>query len=246
MVWGMTHGEALEAMKTAGDGGVRALGAGTTPARVLADMERLEAGRDQVAARMAELEAVYREYGWTRFFPCGNRDGHIHSSLRGCSSVQWDTDMGWEPALSGHTVGEAVAKLGPTLCSKCFPGAPAEQCRSRVDLDREARDAARSARDAVKAAKNLTGAQEFRDHRNDRVATVAGCKAVLRDEVELRDYYGRGAHPWHARSAEASGLARRVLLEREAANPGTGATEAEVDRIIANAVKLQRKYGARI
>jgi hypothetical protein len=85
-----------------------------------------------------------------------------------------------------------------------------------------------------------------RDRSGDWITTVAGCKQVLRDEVEYRDYFGRGPHPWRAGYARGAEMARKVLLAREAAKPGTGATEAEISRIIENAIKKNRKDGARI
>jgi hypothetical protein len=74
---------------------------------------------------------------------------------------------------------------------------------------------------------------------HSRVTTVAGCKELLRKEVEYRDFYGKGEHPDHAESVTAAANAARVLL-------GRGVPQAEIDRIIENAVKRNRKDGARI
>jgi hypothetical protein len=43
-----------------------------------------------------------------------------------CSTCRPTTTYGWLPSLSGKTESEAVADLGPTLCSVCYPTAPTE------------------------------------------------------------------------------------------------------------------------
>jgi hypothetical protein len=80
----------------------------------------------------------------------------------------------------------------------------------------------------------------------DTITTVAAAKDALRKEVEFRDYYGHGVHCDHEPWAAAAVLATEVLLAREARKPGTGATQAEIDRIIASAVKRNIKDGARL
>lgn len=68
---------------------------------------------------------------------------------------------------------------------------------------------------------------------------MARCKELLREEVEMRDYYGRGEHPSHPALVTAAGTAKEILL-------GRGVAQAEIDRIIDNAVKRNRRDGARI
>lgn len=78
-------------------------------------------------AEMAPFNAEFaRRGGWTRFFTVPA--GHIHQSTNcsTCNKGQYRTQFGWNPELSGLTEAEAVAKLGPTLCSVCFPSAPVE------------------------------------------------------------------------------------------------------------------------
>lgn len=199
-----------------------------------------------LAAQIRALEENWIKANWTRWYPCQNSDGHVHASERGCKTVRWDTNMGWFPELSGKTVAEAIAEFGPRLCSVCFPDAPAEHCRSLSDITRADREAAKAAREEAKYAKRLRREEQFRDHRNDWVETVARCKDILRAEVEYRDYFGRGEHSWHAASVVAAVTAAATLLAREAAHPGTGATQAEIETIIERAVKKNRKEGARI
>jgi hypothetical protein len=70
------------------------------------------------------LDGEYDRRPWTRFFLVVSSDGHIHSNTR-CSSFP-RTQHGWQPELSGKTEAEAVAKLGPRMCTKCFSSAPVE------------------------------------------------------------------------------------------------------------------------
>lgn len=105
------------------------------PVLVARDLTAAQAKVDELHAAIDAMEEIYLQAPWQRYFPCLNADGHIHASLRGCPTVRFDTAMGWTPGLSGHTVKEAVAELGPTLCSVCFPSAPVEWCRSKSELN---------------------------------------------------------------------------------------------------------------
>jgi hypothetical protein len=188
-----------------------------------------------ISGQMEEFDIIYRADPWTRYFPCMNSNGHIHRSLTGCRTVRWDTMMGWTPELSGKPVEAAIAELGPALCTVCYPDAPVEwtaKTLGQIEKERTAaeRAAAKAERDAAKAVKNLTPDQQFRDHRNDRVTTVAAAKQVLRDEVELRGGHNRDPHPWHADAVKAAAKAREVLLAR-------GTDPAELDRIVASTEK---------
>ena len=89
----------------------------------------LESLRGRMAANRAaadELDAVWHANGqWSRFFLVPG--GHIHSdiSTHRCSRT-WSTVHAWNAQLSGATEEEAVAELGPLLCTVCFPSAPVE------------------------------------------------------------------------------------------------------------------------
>jgi hypothetical protein len=222
---------------------------GMTPGDGLSRLAQLRTEQAQVTIQIRELEAIYDAAPWSRFFPCGNRDGHIHSSLRGCSSVRWDTLMAWYPSLSGKTVEEAVAELGPALCQICFPAAKAEHKRMTLgqvadERTRPEREAAKAERDRIKAAKRLADNEVFRIDRGrfgERIETVAAAKDVLRRERELFWYYGRGPHCDHAAWAAGAEQATKILLAREARHAGTGATLEEIERIIATADKKHAK-----
>ncbi|AXH46915.1 hypothetical protein I5G67_gp079 [Mycobacterium phage Aminay] len=118
---------------------VRKVAAGEIPAGRWGD-----AGRTvEAVAKVDEARAAYRAArdeasawdaanyrGWPRFFLVP--DGHIHASTR-CSSLYITTQIGWLPELSGETEAEAVAAHGAMLCTKCFPSAPVEYTRGKVD-----------------------------------------------------------------------------------------------------------------
>lgn len=88
------------------------------------DILRTDMATNRAAAN--ELHEVWADNGyWSRFFTV--QAGHIHNDISGsrCSRT-WTTAHGWNPALSGATEAEAVAQLGPLLCTHCFPSAPVE------------------------------------------------------------------------------------------------------------------------
>jgi hypothetical protein len=87
----------------------------------LANRAELETELDAVLAEVKALNAQYT--GWSRFFLVTSSAGHVHSSMH-CSTCRPTTRYGWLPELSGKTEDVAVAELGPSLCSVCFPSAP--------------------------------------------------------------------------------------------------------------------------
>jgi hypothetical protein len=135
--------------------------------------------------------------------------------------------------MSGLTPGQAIhgvegqfEGLGETLCSVCFPDAPAEWCRTRSEVTRAEREAAKAAmnaeRDAARAVKNLTEAETAQFtmmDRYDRPKTVAAAKALVRQPHETRVEL-----EWN-RSAEAK--ARWV-------SPDSGLGEERYSQFIAN------------
>jgi hypothetical protein len=82
--------------------------------------KQMKVNRDEAAI----YEAEYSRRPWTRFFLVISSDGHIHRNTL-CSSFP-RTQHGWQPALSGKVEAEAVATLGPRMCTKCFSSAPVE------------------------------------------------------------------------------------------------------------------------
>lgn len=82
----------------------------------------------EINAAQAPLHAEYADRPWSRFFWVQNNGGHVHSSMNcsTCNNGRTPTRFGWNPDLSGLTEAAAVAKLGPSLCTVCFPSAPVE------------------------------------------------------------------------------------------------------------------------
>lgn len=94
---------------------------------VIAAYTVVEAAIPANRASAEALEDIHAAHDWSRFFVVRNTGGHIHydqSSYR-CSRTM-TTSHGWNPELSGATEAEAVAALGPIMCTVCFPSAPVE------------------------------------------------------------------------------------------------------------------------
>jgi hypothetical protein len=197
------------------------------------------AAKAEVKIQMETLDRIYQQAPWTRYFPCLNTNGHIHSHLR-CQTLYLDTRMGWTPGLSGKPVDEAVRELGPTLCSVCFPEAPVEWRQDRDPAKDEAKAAEKAKREEAKAAKNLTQDEEIKGYNGWMITTVAGAKQALRDAVEMANYSGMGdRHPWADAAEAAAETAAKVLLAR-------GITQEELDTITARAIKKAKKeHGVR-
>lgn len=136
-VWATTNDEAaanLQAALTAGKiNSWDVAGAQETLAHI-ADTEKTMADtRDAIVP----LNQVYEAHRWNRFAEVPG--GHIHQGLH-CAggTVRFRTRIGWRTDLSGTTVEHAVAKMGPTLCSHCFPSAPLKWTRSAAEVKAEA------------------------------------------------------------------------------------------------------------
>jgi hypothetical protein len=202
----------------------------------------------RLAAELARMDGIWRQYGWNRYFLVTNGTGHVHKDVY-CSSCYPTTQYEWLVSLANQPVDDMIADWGERACTVCFPDAPANpRFREPCRRDREAlaaRAAEKDQQDAKKAAKNLADDEQFRAD-GSWVETVHGCIEVLRHEVELRDYYGNGPHPDHGAYVIAAGRATEVLLARESKTPGHGKTQAEISTIIERAIIRNRKDGARI
>ena len=213
----------------------------------------------------AELADAGNAYaGWSRFFPTEtNSGGHIHSSTS-CHTLRVSTDVRWRPDLSGKTVDEAVAALGPLLCQVCFPEAKAEYKRDPREYARERNAERKAAKAAREASKQLTPDEQFTtEHSGDKVTTVAACKQLIRDaaehaveleyhlSAEAHDRWGGDAGSLAHRTRNVAEYARQlnrdaaraetVLIARELGNEGYGATAAEIGQIRDRAGKKARK-----
>jgi hypothetical protein len=234
--------------------------------RANAERERLFSDLAVVCASLREADAAYA--GWPRFFPTETSGGgHIHASTL-CRTLYASTDIRWRPDLSGKTVDEAVAELGPLLCQVCFPEARAEYKRDPREYARERNAERKAAETAEKAArdapKKLTGDEQFTSsYGGDRVTTVAACKQLIRAAVEQRvglEWYrtpaatanwagtgeqlasvARNAAGHLAQKEDDAARAEAVLLRRERQHEGHGATAWEISQIKDRAGKRARK-----
>jgi hypothetical protein len=171
---------------------------------------------------------------------------------------------GLTPDQAIHGIEGQFEGLGETLCSVCFPDAPAEWCRTRSEVTRTEREAARAAKNAARDAKKAMKELEtpFVCHDGDRERTVAGLKAVVRKAYETRvelewargeerkaqfdspERYEdciRNIEHRLAGEQDDSERACQVLIGREAAVPGSGWTWEDADKAIKSTVKRTRK-----
>lgn len=119
----------------------RVLRYGKTPAQALAAVEELDEQLQSNLTEVKGLEDVFLARTWSRFFLVTSSAGHVHRS-RSCPTCRPTTTFGWLPELSGKTEADAVALLGPALCSTCFSSAPAEMVGGKVTKAAAAKAAA--------------------------------------------------------------------------------------------------------
>jgi len=108
----------------------------TVARRLLDEVEVLTAATEKVVGEIAELDDEFDARPWSRFFlVTSSAGGHVHSS-RSCHTCKSSTEFGWLPQLSGKDEPEAVADQGAILCTACYPSAPVEWTRGKVETDR--------------------------------------------------------------------------------------------------------------
>lgn len=96
--------------------------------KIITIIEKAQAEESRLTDEINELEAKHRENPWSRFHQLVvGDDPRIHDS-RYCHALSRSNpaNIGWRPELSGKSVEQAVAELGPYLCTKCFPKAKPE------------------------------------------------------------------------------------------------------------------------
>lgn len=149
------------------------------------DLMRAFDERDDVQERIFEHEQDYT--GWTRYVIVTSSAGHVHRSTS-CPTCFASTTYGFVVELSGQSEEQAIALVGETLCSVCFPDAPVAERKLTAaaaaklawtpDRDeREAKAAAKAAekaeRDALKAARGLKLAESLA-HKIDEMVNLFG------------------------------------------------------------------------
>lgn len=92
-------------------------------AKYVAELDAAATAAADAAAAIVEHEKGYT--GWPRFFLVVTSAGHVHRNME-CSTCRPTTGFAVLPGLSGATDEQAVALVGPNLCSVCFPLAPVD------------------------------------------------------------------------------------------------------------------------
>lgn len=85
------------------------------------------------AARDAIVEHEKGYTGWNRFVVV-TPTGHVHRSMEcsTCNKGRYATRFAPVPSLAGASVAEAIALLGPTMCTVCFPDAPVDMTAAKL------------------------------------------------------------------------------------------------------------------
>lgn len=267
--WGLSERQAVSSARGMVAAGESARG-GVDLAAELANYDGAEGRIMRELADINEMDDVYSEYRWTRFFPSVTKSQpHIHRSLS-CRTLHPTTVMRWEPALSGKTDEQAVADLDEALCSVCFPDAPValHNYVSRKSTEAQAQRAAEKlARNTAKFAKILADGEQFRTQGRfgERITTVAACKELIRKAVELEielEYWQqvqdgtRSAPGWSPENLarrlantrdslvaakQDSDRAQTVLIAREMDHPGWGVDAVEIGKMVDRKDKSARK-----
>lgn len=95
---------------------------------ILERIDELEEYAEECHDLTIEIDSEYQVRRWSRFFLVTSSSGHIHSAMNCCTCNKGRnaTTFALLPELSGKDEKAAVDKLGPALCSVCFPSAPVE------------------------------------------------------------------------------------------------------------------------
>jgi len=110
---------------------VRAMAAGNVPkppTHTYWDVPQMVADYDTARDAAAEIDGLIVDHeqnytGWNRYFLVVSSAGHVHRT-RSCQTCRPSTLFAPLPHLSGLDDTAAVALLGETLCTVCFPAAP--------------------------------------------------------------------------------------------------------------------------
>jgi hypothetical protein len=212
---------------------------------LVADFDEAVKAAKAADAAQKPYHDEYARRPWSRFFFV--RGGHIHSDLTTRCNRRYDTDQGWNPALSGKSEAEAVAELGPNLCTKCYPTAPVEWKAGTVRKTREqiAEEKAAAAEQARVTDPKLIAAPDGSELRvdGDTLRTVRSADIAAVDHLVWAAY---GRHTGEPNEPYAAGheAHTRTIVAALAAKAGT--TEAaELARITAKALaKIRKELGA--
>ena len=240
-----TTEDTIEAARERGDARTNFASGATFADLVRGHAEAVDNHRRALDAEQPFHAEFVRRGGWTRFFAV--RGGHIHAdaSIVACNRRP-STDQGWHPELSGLTVEDAVAKLGPALCSKCFRSAPVEWKREKVGAaEREQRAAAKAAaEEARKADPTLITAPDGSPLRvdGDTLRTVRSAEIAAVGNLGWAVYGRHIGAPNESYAREHEGYARTIVAALAAKE---GVEESVVwERVVTKALKkVRRDYG---
>lgn len=217
------------------------------PARVAAleaEIAAAHASLEALRAEAAPLEAIYNAKPWTRFYLVSA--GHLHRSTY-CSSLRWNTRLGWLPEYSGKSEAEIVKMAGEACCTICYPSAPVNR-PSMLPVHVKAREEA-AAEAAEKAAKrNAAAAQTIAVGRTTYKTTRAAENEISReiDTMISRRYQiaADAEHRAHLDNLAAEDeAAARAIADALAAHIEGYDPAAILAKKFASKVKEYRKYG---
>lgn len=108
---------------------------GLAPAAAVDALLDLQIALSEARLDVREIDDLYAAAPWRRYWLVTSSDGHIHRSCHchTCNKGLNRTGFALVPSLSGREASEAVADLGPGLCTACFPEAPVED-REQVSI----------------------------------------------------------------------------------------------------------------
>jgi hypothetical protein len=243
-VWTVNPAETVEAARSRGDAPVVGAAASRTYADLVGKYDAAVKALADVEAAQQPLEAEYVRRGrWSRFFTVS--DGHVHSSMTcsTCNRGRYATRFGWNADLSGTTEADAVAKLGPALCTVCFPSAPVEWTAGPV---RKTRDEIAAERETAKAAAMVSDPKLIADVDGTPLKVDGDTLRTVRSaEIKAVDALVWAAHSRHIGEAKEANALRHETHTRKIAAAlahKNGTTTAdELARITAKAVKKIRK-----
>lgn len=160
-------------------------------ADALDKLVEIERDIDLANERITELDRIWAEHGWNRYFLVTNSNGHVHRGMS-CSTCFATTEYAWLVELADCDEAEMIEEFGEKACTVCFPDAPANpHFNGPGRRDREAqaaRQAEKDARNEAKAAKRLAEDEMFKTiYNRDRVETVAACKELIRKAVDTTE-----------------------------------------------------------
>jgi len=155
--------------------------------KILAQYNQITDSLQTITIETQELDAVFREFQWTRAFLVLNSNGHIHSSFD-CSTCFPTTRYEWLTQYSADLESEIVALAGDTACTVCYPSAPADilnqpaTIQSKARSEREAASAVRAAAKAVREAKKKASAPKASGESLVIPARYGGRSEVIKTE----------------------------------------------------------------